>query len=221
MQMETAQRYHRQLDIIDQEKLAELPITVIGAGAIGSFTTLVLAKMGAHNLTVYDHDKVELHNLPNQFFQLDHIGTNKAAATVQMVEAFEGVTVKHHPTAYTDQALQGVVITAVDSIDARRSIWRQLRFRPEVDFLIDGRMGAEVTHLFCVDPKAPADVRRYGATLHDPDEVLDERCTAKSTLYCAGAIASLIAGTVVRFVNNEPFKKEVIFDLKQLHLIDL
>jgi molybdopterin/thiamine biosynthesis adenylyltransferase len=219
MQMDTAARYHRQLDLIDQDRLAELPITVIGAGAIGSFTALVLAKMGAHNLTVFDHDTVEVHNLPNQFFQLDHIGANKASATARLIKAFEGIDIEAHPDAYTDQPAEGVVVVAVDSIEARRTIWRQMRFRPEVDLLIDGRMGAEVVHLFCVDPKAPNDVRRYGDTLHDPEEVIQERCTAKSTLYCAGAVASHIAGTVARFVNQEPYQKEVIVDLKQQMLI--
>jgi hypothetical protein len=219
MQMDIAARYHRQLELIDQDRLAELPITVIGAGAIGSFTTLVLAKMGAHTLTVFDHDTVEIHNLPNQFFQLDHIGANKASATARLIKAFEGIDIDAHPDAYTDQPAEGVVVVAVDSIEARRTIWRKMRFRPEVDLLIDGRMGAEVAHLFCVDPKAPIDVRRYGESLHDSEEVIQERCTAKSTLYCAGAVASHIAGTVARFVNNEPFKKEAILDLKQTMLI--
>ena len=45
----------RQMDICPPEKL-QFPITVIGAGAIGSASVLTLAKMGCGNITVWDHN---------------------------------------------------------------------------------------------------------------------------------------------------------------------
>ena len=60
-------KYWRQLDIVNIDKL-QVPIIVVGAGAIGSFVTLALAKMGCGNITSYDMDTVEEHNLPNQFY---------------------------------------------------------------------------------------------------------------------------------------------------------
>ena len=44
------------------------PIHIIGCGATGSWVALMLAKMGISNITCWDFDKVEEHNLPNQFF---------------------------------------------------------------------------------------------------------------------------------------------------------
>ena len=44
--------FHRQLDVLDVPRLASIPITVIGAGAIGSFTVLALAKSGAERIVV-------------------------------------------------------------------------------------------------------------------------------------------------------------------------
>ena len=41
---------------------------VVGAGAEGSWVTYGLARMGVKDITVIDFDKVEAHNLPNQFF---------------------------------------------------------------------------------------------------------------------------------------------------------
>ena len=220
MQHETAQRYHRQLDIIDPERLASQSITIIGTGAIGSFTSLLLAKMGAHTLQLFDPDTVELHNLPNQMFPAASIGKPKADETKRLIEVFEGVEVDAHPVAYVDQDVEGIVILAVDSIEARRQVFRQVRFSPKVDLLIDGRMGAEVAQLYALDPKAPSQVRAYADSLHAPEEVFEAPCTAKATLYCAGAIASVICGTVVRFVMGEDFKRSLIFDLKQMILID-
>ena len=48
----------RQLDILPPEQTIT-PITIIGAGAIGSFVALSLAKMGFDDITVYDFDKIE------------------------------------------------------------------------------------------------------------------------------------------------------------------
>lgn len=219
MTPETAERYHRQLDIVDQERLAELPVTIVGAGAIGSFTTFVLAKMGAHALTVWDFDEIEPVNLPNQFFPEDAVGRNKAEATARLVERFEGVSIEARPVAFEDGEVGSVVVTAVDSIEVRRAIWEHVRFRPGVDLLIDGRMGAEVAELHAVRPDRPRQVRAYGESLHDPVDAVEAPCTAKSTIWCAGSVASLIAGTVVKFLMQRPFPRKTVFDLAQTHLV--
>ena len=72
-------RYHRQLDILDPKSM-DVPVTIIGAGATGSFTALSLAKMGIRNITIYDFDTVEEHNLPNQFYRQCDLGKRKVEA---------------------------------------------------------------------------------------------------------------------------------------------
>ena len=57
--------FHRQLDVLDVPRLARTPITVIGAGAVGSFTVVALAKSGAEYITGWDDDSVESHNSGN------------------------------------------------------------------------------------------------------------------------------------------------------------
>ena len=59
----------RQLDVIPVEILDE-PINIIGAGAVGSFTALTLAKMGFAQIAVWDDDVVSEENLNAQFFIL-------------------------------------------------------------------------------------------------------------------------------------------------------
>jgi len=58
-------RFLRQMNIVPPEKLS-FPITVIGAGAIGSATVVTLAKMGCSDITVWDSDTLEDLNIPNQ-----------------------------------------------------------------------------------------------------------------------------------------------------------
>ncbi|MBK8129530.1 MAG: ThiF family adenylyltransferase [bacterium] len=52
-------RFLRQQDVVDAEKLANLQVTLIGLGSIGSVTGLYLAKMGVCKLTCFDADVVE------------------------------------------------------------------------------------------------------------------------------------------------------------------
>ena len=56
------------------------PITIIGAGATGSWLALALAKLGVEDITVWDFDIVEEHNIPNQAFGIQNIGFPKVTA---------------------------------------------------------------------------------------------------------------------------------------------
>ena len=60
----------RQLEIAYPSQFKDRPITVIGAGGIGAATVVALAKTGFENITVYDFDTVEQHNLPNQLLPM-------------------------------------------------------------------------------------------------------------------------------------------------------
>ena len=77
--------FHRQLDVLDVPRLARTPITVIGAGAVGSFTVLALAKCGAEKITVWDDDSIESHNLPNQWYRLADLGRPKVQALKALI----------------------------------------------------------------------------------------------------------------------------------------
>jgi tRNA A37 threonylcarbamoyladenosine dehydratase len=69
----------------------------IGCGAVGSFTAFALAKMGVGSIKVYDPDRVEIHNLPNQMFAAQDCGLYKAEALRDMVELFHGVEIQIQP----------------------------------------------------------------------------------------------------------------------------
>ena len=79
----------RQQDLIDPDQL-DVPITVVGCGGIGSFVVLTLAKMGCRALTVYDDDRVEPHNIPNQAYRLADVGRLKVEALAELVREVAG-----------------------------------------------------------------------------------------------------------------------------------
>ena len=65
--------YRKQTNLIEVENV-DIPIHVIGCGALGSWLVFFLLKMGFKNITVYDFDTIEEHNLPNQCFMERQIG---------------------------------------------------------------------------------------------------------------------------------------------------
>ena len=83
-------RFMRQLDIISPEKLS-FPITVIGAGAIGSAAVVSLAKMGCSSIAVWDDDRLEEMNVPNQLCKPALVGQLKVDALAELVFELTGV----------------------------------------------------------------------------------------------------------------------------------
>jgi len=202
-------RFIRQRDILPTEKLARLAVTVIGCGAVGSFTVLTLAKMGLGDITVYDGDKVEEHNLPNQWYRPDHIGWNKTDALWDILVDFTGVELKANAYHYSRETLRGIVICCVDSMDTRLKIWREVKkFEPEL--YIDARMGAEVGKIHIVHPSLPTSCRKYESDLYPSSEAFQAPCTAKATIYCAAGLAAFIGSMVAGYAVGRQVKGVVV-----------
>ena len=195
-------RFARQRDLLPPEKLAALQVTIIGAGAVGSFTCLTLAKMGVTDITIFDGDTVEEHNLPNQWYKPDHVGWNKTDALWDIIYDFTGVELRAHSHHYTHEPLTGIVICAVDTMDTRLLLWREVR-KLKPDLYIDARMGAEVGKIHIVHPSDPASCRRYEEDLYPSSEALHAPCTAKATMYCAAGLSSFIGAMVAGHVNGK------------------
>ncbi len=209
----------RQLDLVQPEAL-ETPVAVVGCGGIGSFAALALAKMGCRYLTLYDDDRVEDHNLPNQLYRPADVGRHKAEALAEIVRFFTGVTPEAVVARVDGQRLTGLVVAAVDSMRARRSVWqRSVRYRAAVPLFLDGRLGAEVIRLYAIRPADPDDVRFYGSTLYDDAEAEPLGCSGAAIVYTGFAVGSLIANQVKRFATGEPVRREVLCDLKTLTVV--
>ena len=207
--------YRRQLDIIPLDRLQKTEVTIIGAGAVGSFTAFTLAKMGIGKITAYDHDTVELHNIPNQLFSIQDCGVPKVEALRDMIWHFHGVEIEVIGRRYIDQALSGVVIVAVDTMDARLGIWKRVRYDSRIELFVDSRMGAEVARILTVHLTDPDDVAAYERTLHTSQEALQARCTEKAVVYTVLGIASALCGRVANHLRGDPYDKDVALDFRQ------
>jgi hypothetical protein len=203
----------RQLDLISMEAL-ETPITIIGAGAIGSFTTLSLAKMGYEHLTIYDFDTIEEANMNSQFYRLSDVGKPKVEALSNLVKDFTGVEITAKNQRYENGTFKGIVISAVDSMAIRKLLWDQHKYSPfGVKLYIDGRMGAEFAACYAMKLTAEKDVKAYENTLYSDEDAVQERCTAKATMYCVLSLASHIAKVVKDFTSNQPYARTLQWNI--------
>jgi len=211
-------RFWRQLDICPPEKL-QFPITVIGAGAIGSAAVITLAKMGCANITVYDHDTVEEHNLPNQFALVSCLGQPKVEALKALVGQLAEVEIRGISERYRGQRLGGVVICAVDSMDARGVIWKTVKGNLRVQLYLDARMGAEVLRLYTIRPTDADASALYEANLYTSGDAERLPCSARAIVYCPLVAGAVIGLHVKRHAMEQPIRKEVLLDLSTLALL--
>jgi len=210
-----APSFLRQQDILPVEKLRDTKVTLIGAGAVGSFTALTLAKMGIGRLDMYDGDSVEPHNLPNQWYRLTDLGRSKVDALKAILEAFSDTEIAAHPGNFTAQPVEGIVVSAVDSMDARLALWRHIKKCRQVVLYLDARMGAEVGKVLAIRPRDQEDARAYEDDLYPSSEALQVPCTARATIYCATGLAAFIASTVGQFIAERRFRKTLVVDFRQ------
>lgn len=211
MDVTTHQHLTRQLDLIPLETLG-MKVTIIGCGAIGSFLGLQLAKMGLTNINLFDFDEVSIENMSNQFFRFSDIGKNKAFALRDLIYDFTGCeSIAAHDTAFTEEnasAVDGIVVVAVDSMEARVQIYNWIMeqgFRCK--YIIDPRMGAETYLQYTINPFDEKDQATYNKTLYSDGEAVQERCTAKSTVYTASLAAGLVTKTIKNIMLKQPYPR--------------
>ena len=122
-----------------QAKLEQMNIVVVGAGAIGSWAALGLAKMGCENVTFYENDLVEIENYNNQLYGEKDIKKHKLDALKSHLTEYPTIT-KNWKYEYkflkADIDISPeVLILGVDSIDARRELFDAYRFNDSLKLI--------------------------------------------------------------------------------------
>jgi len=210
-------RFSRQLDIVPPEKLS-FPVTVIGAGAIGSATVVTLAKMGCSDITVWDGDTLEEVNIPNQLCKPSLMGKPKVKALTELVYELTEVQIKQVNRRYAGQNLEGVVIATVDNMASRKNVWKRAKLNTKIPLLIDARMGAEFARIYAVCPTNIEQTDFYQQNLYSNNEAEHLPCSARSIIYCPMVIAGFIALLVKKYAVNQPLPKEILIDFPNLLL---
>jgi molybdopterin/thiamine biosynthesis adenylyltransferase len=209
----------RQLDLIPMDVLGE-EITIIGAGAIGSWVTLSLAKMGFGNIRVYDHDTISIENMNCQFYPMNAIGESKVETLCNLVADFTNIDITPLNQKWFGERHNGIVISAVDCMDVRQSIFEAYRMKGyNTRAVIDGRMGAENALLYVYKPMNIESCHHYSKSLYSNEEAVAERCTAKATIYTANLLAGLVCKAVKDQLTTSTYLKSAQWDIKNNELL--
>lgn len=188
------ERYKRQLDIVNQEQ-ATIPINIIGAGGIGSWTTLALAKMGCSMIKVYDFDKVEEHNVASQFFKEKNLEQFKVNALQENVLEQTGINIYPFNQKIEEVKLErGLIIITVDNMETRQRIAE--KYKESNLYIIDGRMGGLQLEIYTIPAK------KYHKTIVPIEDVDHDLCTARAISFNCMVIGGLIANFVRQYIKK-------------------
>ena len=119
-----------EIGIEGQQRILDAHALVIGAGGLGSPVALYLGSAGVGQLTIVDHDTVDVTNLQRQIAHTqDRVGQAKVDSIVQAVAAINPEVHVHPVTARADAALldswvlqADVVLDCSDNFATRHAI---------------------------------------------------------------------------------------------------
>lgn len=203
----------RSADLVDHTTLEGLEVAVIGAGAIGSNTAYLLAKLGVGSLVIFDDDEVAEENLEPHFYEPIDIGERKVEAIADYI--LTNVPDTHVTAIYArylaDQVVDTpVIVSGVDSIESRKEIARSLmRQKDKWQYYIDARMGGNIVELFLVTPDT---IQEYWFSLLEV-KPLEIPCSAQSTSYNGMLAASMVARYVAAISKGQPVPMHQHIDL--------
>lgn len=192
-------------------------VTLIGCGGIGAATAVSLAKMGIRFFSLYDPDVVDEVNIATQLHKVSDIGNPKVEAVNGLLHEFsdELAVVEMNQRRFDGEGIENstIVISAVDSIAARKEIWEIVG---GVDvWYLDARMSAEEFHLHTI--KSAADRDWYDKVLSEEtdENIPDIPCTEKATIYTAFVAAGIIGSFVKKIATKEPGPRYLVYNIKE------
>lgn len=187
-------------------------VMVLGQGGIGSWTSLLLSRIGC-TLHMFDMDTYEDHNMTGQVVPFESIGTNKAIAMSSVIRSFSPrASAYAYPEKYEEDSPGGkIMICGFDNMEARKVAfknWTNLLsgLSPEDRnncFFQDGRLLAEQLQILNIPGGDQDRIEKYEQEyLFNDSEVQEAECTFKQTSHCAAMIASHMVGFLTNWVSN-------------------
>jgi molybdopterin/thiamine biosynthesis adenylyltransferase len=203
------------------------PVTIIGAGGIGSWTALLIGRAGCPRLRICDPDIYETHNMSGQLVATNYLETNKAAALASLIKDLGCLdSIKPYGVIYSKLYSDDVIISAVDNMAARKQIFDDWKARPTRKLFIDGRLLAEHYQIFCVLPNSKAELE-YEKNLFLDSEVDEVPCSYKQTSHAAASIGAMITSFLINYTANivegvpiylVPFKYEHVMTIGSIKI---
>ena len=200
-------RHTRQTDIYNPKLYKPQTVLILGAGNVGSHVAIVLAKMGIQSLHIIDFDTIEEHNLGSQAYDYSDIDQKKIIALQKIVKLQSPETnVKIYDMSaermldtpelsnfITTEPEKLIIISAVDSLEARNAIAEKLQSFPNIP-LIDARMGQLQTEAHAIMS------HEWQSII--PERVDEDPCGGRFISFTSYVIAGIIGNMVREIIKN-------------------
>lgn len=181
-------------------------VHIIGAGATGSRVFAALVELGVTNISVYDFDGVESHNLANQIYKHSDIGLSKVSG---LLDWYRTKTSSSPPpemefhearvgVRFPAKPLDGFVFLLTDTIESRKQIfdiYLHAEQCGQIKRVIETRMAALHGTVMHFDPNDADQAQRWLDSL--PNEETAEVSACGSPI-SVGTTASIIANLAVQ-----------------------
>lgn len=205
-------------------------IHLIGCGSVGSAVAELLARFGLTNVSLYDFDTVEEHNLANQMFTTKNLYKPKVDAVYERwveINPEAAKTLKVHKEGWNGQKLSGYVFLCVDNIELRKKIVEENKYNLNIKAMFDFRTALTSAQHYAANWEDDNDIQTFLDTMdftHAEAEKNVPVSACKVSLCVMPTVWSVAMAGVINFVNfikNEKLERAMIlkpFDFETLIL---
>lgn len=199
------------------KKTSGRDIIVVGMGAIGSWLLPPLSRIGKNTFHLYDKDIFSIENKAGQNIRHTDINQPKVLVGKTLIETqSEGNEVFTYNEFYTkDSIISNVVFSCVDSIEARQIIFNNWYeefkdAKPSEAVFIDGRLGLEVSQMFCILP-GTKELEEYKNIHLNPEGVGEAPCTLKTTPHVPMGLVDDMITAYTNWCSFEPDVRSLVY----------
>tara|TARA_R110002020_G_scaffold5948_4_gene24517 strand:- start:5509 stop:6192 length:684 start_codon:yes stop_codon:yes gene_type:complete len=208
-------RFLRNKDLIPQSKLDH--VGILGLGGIGSQLVPLLSIMGFKKITGWDHDTLEEHNLSTTMYPQGALGKSKAevAGNVSKMYAVRPSGMTFHNQFYDENSpTMPKMITCLDNMEGRLVAYNKWLEQSNRQFFIDLRMGAMAMEIV----SATKENDTYLESWIPSNEVAEDPCTMKHTIFTASIVGGFGVNQVFNVVAKRPYYSYIWIGLMPLEI---
>lgn len=200
--VDTRVSFQRHNGFVSPECLPDT-LNIIGVGATGSWVAMFAARMGFTKFRIWDHDVVEPHNLPNQAYDLCHVGMPKVEALKEVLLRFNPeITIEANQIYFTAEEhgddLEGPMVLTVDTMTARKEITKCFEGNVFVETVFESRLGFDHGTVNIIDCTSEKDIREWGNSLADDSEIPEGPCGLRICTTMVGVVANYMVQQICK-----------------------